>query len=147
MKVLSRLLMVLLCVPCMADDADDLYESLEDVSLGRVFMTRADRLALDARRSVSMFDAVAEERADIETDGKTTVDVPRRRAAGYIASGDGSALVWINGGFRRVELTQAERLKFPGTVRIRSTVTQSDNAGIVEKPGALEPSASRPDEK
>ena len=146
MKVLLRLTILLLCAPCVADDADDLYESLDDITLGRVFMTQADRRALDARRSVSPVNA-AVEATDVEPDAEQVDSTPRRPAAGYIASGDGTALVWANGGFVPVELSEAERLKFPGAVRIRSTDTGvTDDAGDGGKPGDRDSSATSPQE-
>lgn len=98
-----------------ADDID-VYESLTDITIGRVFLSPEQRLRLDGMRGKTPSVTSADR-------GKSRQ--PNTRAAGYIVSSAGKLKVWSNGDF--VASDDRGQMRFPGDVRvIRKTVQQSD---------------------
>ena len=109
-------ILALLALPALAA-ADELavYESMSTVSIGRVFLTQDQRARLDARRlnpgSVPATAAAPE--------GKRAQQKRSPGSAGYIVSGDGKARVWKDGDFIRSGARAAQRMAFPGDVKVR----------------------------
>ena len=96
--------------------ANELYESFDDVSLGRLFLSPAERRDLEARRGVVVDEAA--DSGDVEQAPAVDDAPPARRAAGYIVGRDGRALVWSGGAFRPVA-GDVDDVDFPGVGRIR----------------------------
>ncbi len=86
------------------------YESLDDVEVGRVFLSPQQRERLDQRRGKP------EVRA---TNPGRTAAVSKKwpDAAGYIVSSSGESRVWSNGDFVAAE--KVSDVRFPGDVRVR----------------------------
>jgi len=100
-----------------ASEEEQVYESLADVRIGKVFYSPEKRLAIDRSRGSS---AAA---------GRPRVGVKRNSdAAGYIIRSDGRTRVYANGDFVLKESTAT--VKFPRPVEvIRSTVADDAEAG------------------
>ena len=113
MRYLVPIILSLVVCPALADDTVEIYESLDDVQLGRIFMSPDDRARLDARRAVSRSAPRIAQQAD-DTNTEPTVTVPRKPAAGYIKSGSRKPLVWTNGEFQRAESSAVERWDVSG---------------------------------
>lgn len=125
MKHRVLLLLSLVASPVLAGDPDSIYESLDDVRLGRVFMSPQDRARLDARRTVNNTSQEKLQPADPDT--RFGVAKPPKPAAGYIKSGNRKPLVWTDGAFRRAEPSAVEQWSFPGTIRIGSSAVNADD--------------------
>lgn len=94
----------------IADD-EHFYESLPEVSIGKVFFSPAQRARLDQRRGT----------ATPTSSGGTPASGSTRRpgtddAAGFIISSKGSSKVYANGDF--VSVRKRVAVKFPGSVKI-----------------------------
>lgn len=125
MKQLGPMILLLMVCPALADDTVNLYESLDGVRLGRIFMSPDERARLDARRAVRSNSQDFAQQPD-ETNTEPAVTIPRKPASGYIKSASRKPLVWTNGEFQRAEPSAVERWTFPGTVRIGSSVSADD---------------------
>ena len=84
--------------PPATDEA--LYESLDDVTLGRLFMTDVERARIDAQRGrIHDEDGGAYEVE--KTPAPEPADTPSRTvAAGYIETDGKRPLIWTDDGFR-----------------------------------------------
>lgn len=94
-----------------------IYESLADVSIGRVFFTASQRANLDRLRGTSG--------VQVSNSGKprsTNKKPGNPDAAGFIVSKSGKARVYRNGDF--VEVSSEPNVKFPDDV----TVTRKPSA-------------------
>ena len=111
---------MLLCAPAGAGAADEIevYESLADVHIGRVFLSPAQRAALDERRGKPSPPVAG----GSSTSRSKPVDSPD--AAGYIISSTGSMKVWSRGNF--VVSDVPEDMRFPGDVNVRRVSENSD---------------------
>ena len=96
--------------------ADELYESLDDLTLGRIFLSQAERERLEARRGIVVDAASTGDASDEQAPEPD--QSPARPAAGYILARGGRALVWSDGAFRRVT-GHVDDVDFPGAGRIR----------------------------
>lgn len=113
--------------------ADDLYESLDNVRLGRLFLSPAERQTLEARRGdAAYYEGVNNDGS--ESGPAAVVESPRRPAAGYIVAGTGRPLVWVDGAFRRADASTVARLKFPGVVQIEKSHTAELATGTDPRP-------------
>jgi len=108
-------------VAIQADDEKSFYESLPDVSIGRVFFSPEQRARLDKQRR-GVFAATATGKGD--KSGRTNRN---DKAAGYISSGNGPTRVYENGDF--VKASDSNALVFPGTVKVvRGANAEDDEA-------------------
>ncbi len=98
-----------LTVAALAEETA-IYESLDDVEVGRVFLSPEQRDRLDQRRGKP--EVRVTNRGPAAAVSKTWPD-----AAGYIVSGNGESRVWSNGDF--VAADKVSDVRFPGDVRIR----------------------------
>lgn len=94
----------------MADDSE-VYESLADVDIGRVFLTAEQRAGLDARRGKAATGSSSAASRGRARDNK------HPDAAGYIVNARGTARVWSRGNFVVADANQ--RMRFPGDVKVR----------------------------
>lgn len=110
------LIAVFLTRPAIAE-AMPIYESLSEVSIGRVFFSKSQRAYLDRIRG---------QRGTVSTSGTKAGPASSRpasaNAAGYIVSSSGKARVYRNGDF--VEVDTKPEVKFPDDV----TVTRKPSA-------------------
>lgn len=124
MHQLTRFLLattVLLCGalgPCSVAIADelDVYESLADIHIGRVFLSPQERARLDAGAP------------PIVRENETTpAPVVKRnsRPAGYFVSSTGAAGIWSRQGFVTEE--DVDAVVFPGAVKIVRTPDADDS--------------------
>ena len=106
---------LLLSAPMLACASDDaVYESFSGVKIGRVFLSPADREALDRRR---LNPPVRE--SDAHKSAAGSEQAQRSRAsAGYIISASGRARVWRDGDFVVSDRRQPQKMAFPGDVKI-----------------------------
>ena len=105
------LVVVLLATGQSNADDEQFYESLPDVSIGKVFFSPQQREQLDQRRGSAPL-AVSR--------GATTAGGSRRPsnddAAGFIVSSKGTSKVYANGDF--VDVRKRVTVNFPGSVKI-----------------------------
>ena len=84
---------------CAASPADeiDVYETLDDIVIGRVFLTPDERRALDARRR----SGPASPDTSGTRDSPVKASPTARPGFGFIVLHDGTSSTWTNGDFRR----------------------------------------------
>lgn len=113
------LLAVGLLVSRPATAADEgVYESLSEVTVGRIFLTREQRSMLDNGRGSETVVRQAPARPAV----KSRPTKKQRRSAGYIVSSTGASRVWSARGF--VATRPASGMRFPGDVDV--TRSESD---------------------
>jgi hypothetical protein len=106
------ILAVVLSGPAAAHE-EGIYESLEHIHLGRVFLSPAERAYLDKNRGVRA-PAAASSSAREESSSAGNSD-----AAGYIVSSSGQTRIWKDGDF--VSATIPDSVRFPGDVKVTRT--------------------------
>ena len=109
---LMSMLAVMLSGPAGADE-EGIYESLEHIYLGRVFLSPEERAYLDKHRGVQAPAAPSRDAGQRSTVAKSS------NAAGYILSSSGRTRVWRNGDF--VAAQAPDLLRFPGDVKVTRT--------------------------
>ena len=120
-KIFLLVVGLLTAASALADDAT-FYESLDEVVVGRVFLSPEERARLDVRRGQA---PVATGPAQA---GPSPHKADRKDAAGYIVSSSGQTRVWTNGGF--VSGRSATSVRFPGEVRVtRKPAAESGDSG------------------
>ncbi len=108
----GALLMVVLLSTASSSIADEgFYESLPEVTIGKVFYSPQQRAELDQRRSSGPVATSKSPGATKSARGKAADD-----AAGFIISSKGSSKVYANGDF--VSVQPGVDVKFPGSVKI-----------------------------
>ena len=96
-----------------AADADFVYESYDGVTLGRVFLSQAERDWLDARRHARPAGTTKSgAKSDTGSANKAS------RAAGYMTGPDGRLRVWRHGDFVESASTAPGDMAFPGDVEV-----------------------------
>ncbi len=92
-------------------DGEHFYESLPNVSIGKVFFSPQQRAELDQRRGSP---------AAVVSSGAAASGSPRKKvnkvAAGFILSSKGTSKVYADGDF--VNSQESVAVKFPGSVTI-----------------------------
>lgn len=103
----------------VASEDEGIYESLADVSIGKVFFSPDKRQAIDRNRGNT---------STAVNSGPSTKRKQNKDAAGYIVSSNGRAQVYSNGDF--VLTKDATSVEFPGQVKVtRSEVADDSEAG------------------
>lgn len=93
-----------------AEEEAQVYESLGDVKIGRVFLSPSQRDSLDNRRGRAAAVATANAPA-VRSQAKQSHD-----AAGYIQRSGGPSRVWSNGDFVRAD--DVSGVTFPGDIEV-----------------------------
>ena len=96
--------------------ADEVYERIAEVDIGRVFLTPAQRRSLDVER---LKPPTAE--GTVVQAGEETTAAPgqaKREAAGYIISSKGGRREWSGSDFVATGDDALVERRFPGEVRI-----------------------------
>ncbi len=120
------------CAPAVAGEIA-IYESLSDVTIGRVFLTPTQRAYLDTRPVASP--------KPVQEAPLTEPVKKRKNPAGYIINGSGESRVWSQQGF--VNREDASGISFPGDVRIlRKETTEVPDSSSTEKSKSLPNSKS-----
>jgi len=92
------------------------YESLEHIHIGRVFLSPGERMNLDKNRGV---------RAPVATGRASSTRASATKnpdAAGYIVSSNGRTRVWKDGNFVAARIPDS--IRFPGDVKVTRTADQ-----------------------
>lgn len=109
------------------------YESLEHIHIGRVFLSPSERLYLDENRGVR-----ASVVANTGNSSSRAATVKSNRAAGYIVSSSGRVRVWKDGDFVAAKIPDS--IRFPGDVKVTRTADQvpagTDTPTVDETPPA-----------
>ena len=132
-RVVATIAALLVVLPSIAQSGDEaIYESLESVAIGRVFLTPAERRWLDARRSSEPSTAFF---PPVRPGSAPPVAAPTRAKppAGYIVSSSGQAKVWRNGEFVNSNGKAAIDTAFPGEVRVKRHGIDDDPAPQEER--------------
>ena len=107
-------LLVLASLPAFADESS-VYESVDDISIGRVFLTPGERRWLDANRHLAPQDAAGPSAASAESEED---DGPQAVPAGFIINSSGEAVRYRNGDFAP-SAASPQSMRFPDDVEIR----------------------------
>ena len=134
MRYAIAIVLLALAVPAVADELD-IYESIDDVTIGRVFLTPAERRWLDANRNVLVRERpVRRWRVDDAPSGEEPApasDPP----AGFIINSSGAESRWSRGDFVDVDGRSVRSMQFPGDVNItRHDVPRTSEAEEREEP-------------
>ncbi len=108
-----------LATPTVAQ-AEGVYESLDRIPIGRVFLSAEERARLDELRGKGPIESTSPQPA-----GRTPASASNENAAGFIVSDSGTTRVWKNGDF--VATASASDVRFPGYVRVASRPAPADN--------------------
>lgn len=138
-----RLIIVLLAGFAMtpsAADQDAVYESLDHIPIGRIFLTPAERARLDSMRGREPIPSGTRRLTD-----NVREPVPGNDAAGYIVSDSGTTRVWKNGDF--VATGSVRDVQFPGLVPVDSQPVAQDSRDTAEVDAAAEVSVGDEDEE
>jgi len=120
--VVSAFIGLMGCVPSVAGEIA-IYESLSDVTIGRVFLSPGQRAYLDTRPVVSP-------KPVRESPPAEPVE-RKKNPAGYIISSSGQSSVWSQGGF--VTREDPSGISFPGDVKvIREDTAEPANLSSTE---------------
>ena len=138
----TRLLITLMLVgfvttPSAAHE-DGVYEGLDHIPIGRIFLTPEQRASLDKVRGKGPVRSSSARPA-----GSPRARVANKDAAGFIVSDSGTTRVWKNGDF--VATASASNVRFPGQVRVASQAAPQDSDADAED--SAEPSVEAGDEQ
>ena len=118
LAAISAMILLTSGSPSLAGDIA-IYESLSDVSIGRVFLTPGQRAYLDLRPVMSP-------RPVQEAPPPGEPEKRKKNPAGYIINRHGESSVWSQQGF--VTRDDASGILFPGDIKVirKETVESSD---------------------
>ncbi len=113
---LLPMILLLIALPVLTASADEasVYESVDEIAIGPVFLTPSERRWLDANRHLPRRSASQEQAQSADGDEQR----PRATPAGYIINGSGETRRWRDGEFSR-SVDSAEAMSFPDDVQIR----------------------------
>lgn len=114
---MSRLLILLaiFATATVAAEETGVYETLDDISIGRVFMTDGERRRLDVKRLETPAAAAPTGQEQVPVDG-----TPEKTStpAGFIIRSNGEQSQWQGGDFVSNTSTALSSMRFPGEVEI-----------------------------
>ena len=116
LKGLCLLLLAALLSQSASADEDGIYESLGQITIGRVFLTPGERERLDRIRGKGPVRTVPAPPAR-----PPAARAPQTKAAGFIISDSGRTRVWKDGNF--VTADSADDVRFPRRIKVRSQRT------------------------
>ena len=113
---MNRYLLLMLILGLQTSFADEttIYESMQRVRIGPVFLTPEQRHWLDSRRHI----ADDGQDHDATPDGAPSDAIRRTQPAGYIISSRGQQVQWQGDDFKAVDAANVSATEFPGDVRI-----------------------------
>lgn len=114
----ALLIAVVVATPAIAGE-DGVYESLNRIPIGRVFLSPEERARLDEIRVKGPIDS-----ASPQPVGKKPALASDENAAGFIVSDSGTTRVWKDGDF--VATASASDVRFPGYVRVADPPEPTD---------------------
>lgn len=122
----TGILLTVLAAPAFADNGL-VYESYEGVTIGRVFLSPAEREYLDARRHLKPEPAGADPGPESTMDDGQKAPPP----AGFIIGPNGKSKIWKEGDFVDSAASSMRTMAFPGDVEIVRHVAK-DGSGDEE---------------
>jgi len=106
---------LLLCTSSALADEASVYESIDDIDIGPVFLSPAERERLDVER----LRPPAETSTTADTVAVSAKNTPaRKQAAGYIVSSSGSRREWSGNDFVATPTGEKSSSSFPGDVPV-----------------------------
>lgn len=103
-------------------EQSDVYESIDEIAIGRVFLTSAQRNWLDLHRhDVPVDSGVTPTEAVVPK-----VAEPAVSPAGYIIKSDGTQQRWSDGDFVSSNRMKLAEMKFPGDIKIIRHTTDNE---------------------
>ena len=111
MKRITAFVVLLVAGPVAADDLK-VYESIDDIEIGRVFLTTSERSQLDRLRNAPVVAA-----ASNDTPGEPAPTQETARPAGFIQNTAGERQSWQGGDF--VSGARDAAIRFPGAIHIQ----------------------------
>ena len=123
MRTVFACAFLLLMMPAAADDSA-VYESIDDLAIGPVFLTPGERRWLDANRHLPPQVASAQSNASAESGGDES---EKAEPAGFIINSSGQTRQYSNGNFSLSSASSAS-MRFPDDVEIRRHVAEPDDA-------------------
>ncbi|MDJ0749199.1 MAG: hypothetical protein QNJ11_06925 [Woeseiaceae bacterium] len=120
----TLLIAAILATPAVAQEVG-VYESLDRIPIGRVFLSPEERARLDEFRGKGPSESVSPKPA-----GRTPARASNDDAAGFIVSDSGKTRVWKNGDF--VPTASASDVRFPRYVRVASRPEAAEKADTDE---------------
>ncbi len=118
MRIIIACSMLLLAMPALSDDSA-VYESIDDLAIGTVFLTPGERRWLDANRHLVPQDAASQSAESAEAEEDTEASQP----AGFIINSSGQARRYRNGDFS-LSSVAPDSMRFPDDVEIRRHVPE-----------------------
>ena len=137
MRALIVILVAATCTSAVtkADDSPGPANSPENVDLGRVFMSPAERQQLDRLRKAApaqISGQGSQTGKQISTAGPAS---NRTRPAGYIVPSNGAPYRWRDGDFQRTTRSDIDTSRLPGGVSIIRHDSATIDAGRAKPPG------------
>lgn len=127
MRYVVTTLLLLLAAPIVAYDTL-IYESVDDLTIGTVFLTPEQRRWLDANRGVPP-NGAQDTLSQVEEQKDRTSDA---RPAGYIVNSSGQTRRYRDGEFSQSDAAPAE-IRFPDDVEIRRHVPSREAEGAEDE--------------
>ncbi len=119
MRIIVTSALLLLAMPVLADESA-LYESVDDLAIGPVFLTPGERRWLDANRHLPPQNVSAQSTESAEAEGE---EEERAEPAGFIINSSGQTRRYRDGDFSPSNASP-ESMRFPDDVEIRRHVTE-----------------------
>ena len=121
MRAMIATVLVLLALPAGADESA-VYESIDDLAIGPVFLTPGERRWLDANRHLAPQDVSGPTNASAEAGDDS--DEPAE-PAGFIINSSGQARRYSDGDFS-LSHSSPSSMRFPDDVEIRRHVAERE---------------------
>ena len=115
--------LMLVAVSPAASDENHVYESYDGVTIGRVFLSPAQRQFLDARRHLKPAPAGGESSSDEKSEPTKKAPPP----AGFIIGPNGRSRVWKEGDFVDSAPAATREMAFPGEINVVRHASQDES--------------------
>ena len=117
MRPIIACFLLLLAMPAASDDSA-VYESIDDLAIGTVFLTPGERRWLDANRHLDPRDVATQSNASADS-GDDEAD--EAQPAGFIINSSGETRRYRNGDFS-LSAVSSDSMRFPDDVEIQRHV-------------------------